>query len=72
MRIFWHTMRIVKKIKCPDCDEEFSAETEKEVLDKMHPHYMDVHQDIMKDGTEAKRNIWMERFHKDWENAEER
>jgi len=32
---------------------------------------MDVHQDMMKDGTEAKRNIWMERFHKDWENAEE-
>ncbi len=64
-------MRIMKKIKCPDCDKEFSAETEKEVLDKIHPHYMDAHKDIMKDGTEAKRNIWMERFHKDWENAEE-
>jgi predicted small metal-binding protein len=48
----------MKKIGCPDCDKEFSAETEKEVLDKMHPHYMDVHKDIMKDGTEAKRNIW--------------
>jgi len=61
----------MKKIKCLDCDKEFSANTEKEALGQMHPHYMDAHQDVMKAGTEADRKVWFERFHKNWEDAEE-
>jgi len=61
----------MKKIKCLDCDKEFSAETEKEALDQMRPHYMESHKDIMKEGTEAKKKEWFERLHKDWESAKE-
>lgn len=61
----------MKKIKCLDCDKEFTAETDKEVLNLMLPHYMDIHKDIMANGTEADKDAWMKRFYTDWESAEE-
>tara|TARA_Y100000310_G_C20391059_1_gene672792 strand:- start:558 stop:749 length:192 start_codon:yes stop_codon:yes gene_type:complete len=61
----------MKKFKCPDCEKIFEAETAKETLELMHPHYMEKHQDIIKDGTEEKMKAWMEKFNKDWEDAEE-
>jgi len=61
----------MKEMKCLDCEETFKAETSKEMLAEMHPHYMSDHADIMKDGTEEKMKDWMEKFNKDWESAEE-
>ena len=61
----------MKKLKCLDCEEIFEAETSKEMLDKMHPHYMEKHQDIMAQGTEESKKDWFEKFNKKWEEAEE-
>jgi len=61
----------MKEMKCLDCEETFKGETPKEVMDRMHPHYMSDHQDIMKEGTDEKMKAWMEKFNKNWEEAEE-
>lgn len=61
----------MKKIKCLDCEKEFQAETEKDAMDQMHPHYIEAHKDVMEAGTEEKKKEWMERFHHAWSGAEE-
>jgi hypothetical protein len=61
----------MKKITCPDCTEEFQAETEKEVLDAMHPHYMGSHKEIISSANEEQKKEWMAAFHENWEKAEE-
>ncbi len=61
----------MKKFKCYDCEKVFEAETSKEMLNKMHPHYMSEHADIIKKGTKEEGDAWMEKFNKDWENTEE-
>ena len=61
----------MKKLKCLDCEKTFKAQTSKDMLNQMHPHYMSEHQEIIKDGTDEKKKAWMEKFNKDWENAEE-
>jgi len=61
----------MKQMKCLDCDKVFQAETPEEMLKTMHPHYMEEHQDIVKEGTKEKRKVWMKRFHKEWEKAKE-
>ena len=61
----------MKKFKCPDCEKVFEAETSKDMLNLLLPHYMSEHQDVMKGGTDEKMKDWMEKFHKDWEEAEE-
>ena len=61
----------MKKLKCYDCDEMFEAETADDMLNKMHPHYMSDHQDVMKDGTDESKAAWMKKFHEDWDAAEE-
>ena len=62
----------MKELKCPDCDRVFESETPQEMLKILQPHYMSEHQDVMKNGTEEKQKIWMEKFHKDWEEAKEK
>lgn len=62
----------MKSITCYDCDTAFEAETSQEVLEKMYPHYLAEHKDVMESGTEEKKKAWMEQFHKDWEAAEEK
>lgn len=61
----------MRNIECLDCDNKFSGETQKEVLDQMHPHYMQDHQDVMKDGDEAKKKVWFDEFQKRWDDGEE-
>ena len=61
----------MKEMKCPDCEEKFKAETPKEMMQTMMPHYMEKHKDIMAEGTDEKMKVWMEKFNKDWEEAEE-
>jgi uncharacterized protein with PIN domain len=61
----------MKKIKCLDCEKVFEAETEEEAMQKMHPHYMEDHKDVMAEGTEEKKKAWMEKFYKNWEEAKE-
>lgn len=61
----------MKKIQCLDCNKEFEGASPDAVLAQMHPHYMEAHQDIMKDGSEDKKKEWFERFNKNWERAPE-
>lgn len=61
----------MKKIKCYDCDTEFTSDTEKGALDQMYPHYMEAHKEIIEGGTEAEKDSWMKKFHADWEAAPE-
>ncbi len=61
----------MKRMKCLDCAKLFAAATPQEMMQKMHPHYMADHQDIMKDGNEEKKAAWMQLFSEAWEKAEE-
>lgn len=61
----------MKKMTCLDCDKEFVADTSENMMNTMHPHYMEDHKDMMEEGTEEKKKLWMEAFHKKWEEAEE-
>jgi len=61
----------MKKIKCLDCDKMFEGENPKEAMNAMHPHYMEDHKDVMAGGNEEKMKVWMEKFNKNWEEAEE-
>ena len=56
---------------CYDCDKEFQAESGKEILDLMHPHYMESHKEIIEGADEEKKAVWMKQFNSDWEAAEE-
>lgn len=58
-------------MKCLDCDEKFRAESSDEMLQKMMPHYMEKHSEMMKNGSEESKKEWFERFALDWDNAEE-
>jgi len=60
----------MKKIKCYDCETTFSADTSEQVLNQMHQHYMEMHKDIISSANEEQKKVWMEQFHKDWEDAE--
>ena len=48
----------MRKIKCLDCDKEFSGETKEEIMAFMMPHYMEDHKDVMSSGTEEKKKKW--------------
>ncbi len=61
----------MKKFKCYDCDKVFEAESSKEMLNLLYPHYMSEHEDIIKGGSEEEKNAWMEKFNKDWEETKE-
>lgn len=62
----------MKQIKCLDCEVVFQAETaEGLMMGDMMKHYKKAHAEIMAKGTEEERKAWMEKFHKDWEAAEE-
>ena len=57
------------KLQCLDCDEVFEANTKDEMLTTMLPHYIDKHHTIMDNLTEESKEEWMQRFHKNWEEA---
>ena len=61
----------MKEMKCLDCEKTFKAETLEGMMQTMMPHYMSDHADLMKEGTEEKKKVWMEKFNKDWEEAKE-
>ena len=48
----------------------FVGNSEQNVQEKMHPHYMKDHKDVMRNGNEEKRKVWMEEFQKNWDSAE--
>lgn len=62
----------MKKFKCYDCGEIFEAETSKEMLDTLYPHYMKEHKEIITGANEEEKKAWMEKFNKDWNKAEEK
>ena len=57
----------MKKIKCYDCEEIFEADTSEEVLEKMYPHYMQEHREIIEGASEEEKTAWMKKFNADWE-----
>ena len=61
----------MKRLKCLDCEEVFEAESSEEMLNKMQPHYMAEHKDIMAGADKNKQQAWFEKFNKNWEEAEE-
>jgi len=62
----------MRKIKCLDCDHQFEigADTQEEAMKEMMPHYMEVHKEMMENGTEESKKEWMTRFHEAWVHAE--
>jgi len=62
----------MKELKCLDCDETFEAETPQEMMQTMMPHYMEKHADIMANGTEEIKKVWMKQFYSNWEEAKEK
>jgi len=61
----------MKKIKCLDCDKEFSSDSKEEVLNQMMPHYKEDHAEMMASSNEESKKEWFAKFNKDWETAEE-
>ena len=61
----------MKKFTCYDCEKTFEAQTSKDMLNLLYPHYMSEHKDIIAGADESQKNAWMEKFNKDWEEAEE-
>jgi len=61
----------MKEIKCLDCNETFKGNSPEEVMKAMMPHYMSDHKDVMANGTEESKAVWMKKFSEDWEAAEE-
>ena len=48
---------------CIDCGAvEFEADTLREMLTLMMPHYFEAHQDIMSGQSATPRETWMQRF----------
>ena len=58
-------------MKCLDCEKTFKANSSDEMMKGMMPHYMSDHKDLMAEGTEEKKKVWMGKFNKDWEEAKE-
>lgn len=61
----------MKRMKCLDCKEMFSAKTPEEMLKNMMPHYMAEHKTMMTKGTQEAKDAWMKKFHKKWDASKE-
>ncbi|MCA9365750.1 DUF1059 domain-containing protein [Candidatus Kaiserbacteria bacterium] len=61
----------MKKIKCYDCDLQFESETREDVLNQLYAHYMKDHNEIITGVSEEEKKIWMDKFEKDWSEAED-
>jgi len=61
----------MKKMKCLDCEEEFEAQSSQAMMETMMPHYMEKHKEMMESGTADDKKVWMEKFHKNWEETKE-
>lgn len=61
----------MKIITCIDCEEQFSGETQEEVMKNMHPHYMETHKDVMAGANEEKKKEWFAELDRRWNEAEE-
>lgn len=59
----------MKQMKCYDCEEHFEGETPMDVLNKMHPHYVEKHPEILAAADDVEKKRWMARFYKDWAAA---
>lgn len=60
----------MKKLTCYDCEKKFESETSKEMLEKLYPHYMKEHKEIIMGASEDEKAAWMKKFNADWEAAE--
>ena len=54
----WYVLHM-KTLKCDLCDETADGETFEEWMKALHPHYMEAHADVMKEGNQEKREKWM-------------
>ena len=49
----------MKTLKCDLCEHEAQGEVFEEWMKALRPHYMEAHADVVKDGSEEKREKWM-------------
>jgi len=49
----------MKILKCDLCEHEAQGGTFEEWMKALRPHYMEAHADVVKDGSEEKREKWM-------------
>jgi hypothetical protein len=49
----------MKTLKCDLCDVTAEGETFEEWMKALHPHYMEAHADVMKQGNEEEGKKWM-------------
>ena len=49
----------MKTLKCDLCEYEAQGKTFEEWMKALQPHYMEAHADVVKDGSEEKREKWM-------------
>lgn len=59
----------MKTITCIDCDKQFEGETQKELMENMHPHYMTDHKDVMANANKEKMEAWFAELEKRFNNA---
>lgn len=62
----------MKTIKCYECGAAFQSETRDTILSTLYDHYMKDHPDVIPNATEEDKKTWMEKFEKDWNEAEEK
>ena len=49
----------MKTLKCDLCEVTAQAETFEEWMKALHPHYMEAHANVMKNGNKAEGEKWM-------------
>lgn len=47
----------------------FEAETSMDMLEKMQPHYMKKHKEVITNASEEEKKAWMTQFTRDWDAA---
>ena len=63
----------MKSITCPEtaCDHAVDAESMQDAMMKLMPHYKESHAEMMEQGTEEDKKVWMENFQTQWDETPE-
>ena len=63
----------MKTIQCPEagCDYAVEASSMEDAMQKLMPHYKEAHAEMMEQGTEEERKVWMANFQKQWDETSE-
>lgn len=61
----------MKNITCPEegCTRAVDAESLEGAMQALMPHYKESHAEMMENGTEEERKVWMANFQKQWDET---